>query len=327
MEKGGIMGALFKLIPSATAMDSIPIKLHYLPMNQVLPARTHGFSKQRMVVVPEPVWKRLGNHPLLKGIRVTDAGFFPKASGHLVCRNNGADTEILIACVEGEGSVQINDCDFSVRPGNLVWIPSKTAHRYTTSRLNPWTILWVHFTGSEIECWRKLIFGETSGPVCRIPVECIGELSLDRIHATLEKGYSLLNLIEAATAMRNSLGLLAKCCQQSGFTLSARSRVASSIEKLRNNCTLTHRIDELAAQTGISVSHFSAIFKKETGFSPIDFLIRQRIQYASQLLVTSQEPISVVATIVGYDDPYFFSRSFRKIMGCSPRAYRTQNRS
>ena len=303
-------------------MDSIPINLHYLPMDQVLHTKTHGFSKQRMVVVPSPVWKRLGTHPLLNDLRVTDAGFFPKALGHLVYRPKGTETEILIACVAGEGIVRIEGEEFSVHLGDLVWIPSRMAHRYASSRQNPWTILWVHFTGPDLGAWRSLIFGEALGPVCKIPVDRIGELSLDRIHATLENGYSLLNLVEAANVLRHSLCTLARLCNRPGSTLSARSRVVASIEKLRNNCRITLRINELAVQAGVSVSHYSAIFKTETGFSPIDFLIRQRIQLAAQFLVTSIETVSSIALSVGYADPYYFSRSFRKIMGCSPRTYR-----
>lgn len=77
-------------------------------------------------------------------------------------------------------------------------------------------------------------------------------------------------------------------------------------------------------QSGISVSHFSTLFKKETGYSPLDFLIRQRLQHAARLLATTQEPIASVSAAVGYEDPFYFSRSFRKIMGCSPRTYRSR---
>lgn len=304
------------------AIDSPLINLHYLPMNQVLQTKTHGFSKQRMVVVPSPVWKRFEKHPLLNGLRVTDAGFFPKASGHLVYRAKGTETEILIACLAGEGVVQINEESFSVRPGDLVWIPSRMAHRYASSSQNPWSILWVHFTGPELEAWHLMIFDKASEPICQIPANRIAELSLDHIHATLEKGYSLLNLVEASNALRYSLCVLARLCHRSGSTLTARSRVVASIEKLRKSCKLTLRIDELAAQAGVSVSHYSAIFKKETGFSPIDFLLRHRIQLAAQYLITSMETVTAIAASVGYDDPYYFSRSFRKIMGCSPRFYR-----
>ena len=83
-----------------------------------------------------------------------------------------------------------------------------------------------------------------------------------------------------------------------------------------------HRLEELAVQAGVSSSHYSTLFRKQTGFSPLDFILRQRVQHAASLLATTPDSITAIASAVGYEDAYYFSRCFRKIMGCSPRAYR-----
>jgi AraC-like DNA-binding protein len=296
-------------------------------MEKCYSIKAHGFTGQRMVVVPKPVWNRMETHRLLQGLRVTDAGFFPKASGHSVHRSKGAPTHLLIACLEGEGIVFTGQKKLGAKPGSIFWLSPDTPHYYEASVKDPWSILWVHFTGEEAPAWRALLFdgGESDG--CHVPADQIGSLSLDRIHSILENGYSLLNLVDATSALRFSLGMLIRIREQPGSTRSARLRVAVSAEKLRSDWRHLHRIEELAIQAGVSVSHFSTLFKKETGHAPIDFLIRQKIQHAARLLATTQETIVSISAAVGYEDPFYFSRSFRKIMGCSPRNYRTQSRS
>jgi len=287
--------------------------------------KSHGFHGQRMVVVPQPVWKRMEKHPLLQGLRVTAAGFFPKAKGHCISRSGGIPTHLLIVCLEGRGKVQTGSKEHSANPGDVFWLSSGAPHAYSSSEKDPWSILWVHFTGEESLSWRELIFERIDGEACNVPAEQLGSLSLDRIHGILENGYSLLNLADSASALRHSLGMLVRLREQPGSTRSARLRVVASVEKLRSDWRHLHRIEELAMQAGVSPSHFSTLFRRETGHSPIDFLIRQKIQHAARLLTTTQEPIVSVSESVGYEDPFYFSRTFRKIMGCSPRDYRLQN--
>lgn len=308
-------------------MDNPTKELHYPPMKVAHVKRPHGFPGQRMVIVPFPTLKRIQHHPLLKASMVTGAGFFPNAEGHSIVRPKGVASHLLIACLAGAGSVSTASREYQAKPGDIFWLPRDSPHCYESSPKNPWSILWVHFIGEEAPSWRNLVFDTDQSDACNVPVDQIGSLALDRIHNILENGYSLLNVVDATSALRFSLGMLARLKLQSGATPSARLRVSSSIEKLRSDWSHFHRIEELAIQAGVSVSHYSTLFKKETGFSPIDFLIRQRIQHAARLLATTQESIASVSASAGYEEPYYFSRSFRKIMGCSPRDYRAQSRS
>jgi len=88
--------------------------------------------------------------------------------------------------------------------------------------------------------------------------------------------------------------------------------------KLRNEVTL----NELAATAKLSVSHYSLIFKRKTGYSPLDYFIHLRIRNACHLLDFTTMKIKDIATNSGYIDPFYFSRVFSKIMGLSPLSYR-----
>ncbi len=83
-----------------------------------------------------------------------------------------------------------------------------------------------------------------------------------------------------------------------------------------------HRSADLARVAGLSPDYFSRLFRKSFGLSPRDWLLKQRLQHAADLLLDSEWRISEVATRLGYPDLYLFSRQFRKEFGRSPREWR-----
>lgn len=86
---------------------------------------------------------------------------------------------------------------------------------------------------------------------------------------------------------------------------------------------LEKRVDlpQLAAQFPLSYERLRKIFKKQTGYSLADFRIRKRIELAQALLEHRQLPVKQVAQMLGYADPFTFSRQFRKFTGRAPSSY------
>lgn len=80
-------------------------------------------------------------------------------------------------------------------------------------------------------------------------------------------------------------------------------------------------LSQLAAMSHLSKNRFSACFLKAYGMRPMSFLIAKRLECAQELLQTNML-IKDIAQAVGYDDPLYFSRLFKKHYGCSPQAAR-----
>ncbi|MGI6402737.1 MAG: AraC family transcriptional regulator [Oscillospiraceae bacterium] len=78
----------------------------------------------------------------------------------------------------------------------------------------------------------------------------------------------------------------------------------------------------LAAEAYMSVNYFRTVFKQATGLSPIDYLNRKRIIKSLHLLQTENLPIREVAALVGIQDPNYFSRLFKKIIGYPPKYFK-----
>ncbi|HVV17313.1 MAG TPA: AraC family transcriptional regulator [Polyangia bacterium] len=81
-------------------------------------------------------------------------------------------------------------------------------------------------------------------------------------------------------------------------------------------------ITELSAAVGMSVDHFSRMFKRSTGLAPHQYLCDIRLEHAKRLLAEGRTPIIDVAYEIGYANPSQFSAFFRKRTGLSPSAYR-----
>ena len=83
-------------------------------------------------------------------------------------------------------------------------------------------------------------------------------------------------------------------------------------------------LDKLASIANMKKSQISYLFKKYTNKRPIDYLIQHRIRKALELLETTDLLICEVAGEVGYQDPFYFSRLFKKYTGISPTTLRSQ---
>nr|WP_295681991.1 helix-turn-helix domain-containing protein [uncultured Lachnoclostridium sp.] len=81
-------------------------------------------------------------------------------------------------------------------------------------------------------------------------------------------------------------------------------------------------LEEVSRQVNISPYYFSKVFKEETGINFIDYLTELRMKVAKQLLLESEKSMKEIGIMVGYSDPNYFSRSFKKNVGKTPTEYK-----
>ena len=81
-------------------------------------------------------------------------------------------------------------------------------------------------------------------------------------------------------------------------------------------------LDDIASNMYLSPIYISKLFKEQTGDSPINYLISIRLKKAASLLKNSQLPIKEISSLVGYDNPYYFSKLFKKHFNITPKEFR-----
>lgn len=97
--------------------------------------------------------------------------------------------------------------------------------------------------------------------------------------------------------------------------------IEEAIAYIKRNYMNPLTLEELALTHTMNPKSFSYYFYKYTGFRPIDFVIQYRMERACELLKIGKYPIRDIAVSVGYPNPLYFSRAFKKKFGASPSVY------
>ncbi len=98
--------------------------------------------------------------------------------------------------------------------------------------------------------------------------------------------------------------------------------VRKTIEYVRANYAKEIKLSEIARQFGVTESYISRAFSKEMHFSFVHYLSKVRVESALELLKTTNLKIYEIAERIGYSNTEHFSRTFKKIIGQSPKEYR-----
>lgn len=263
--------------------------------------------------------------PILQGLYITDVGLFPQAAGHERTRPEGAEEYILILCRDGAGWYETTGFSGPVRSGQALWLPPGIAHSYGADSTSPWSILWVHFTGQDADYYNRLV---PSGrpPLLSLPLPVLRDLEglFSEIFTRFHRGYAPRSISYASHLLRHILGRLFFDNPEflAGDHQPMRPALEQVIDYLLANLNKPHPLKELARRGGLSVPHFSAVFRSHFGRSPMSYLVHLRMKEACRLMDSTTLSIKEIAPQVGYNDPLYFSRVFHRIMGFSPRTYR-----
>lgn len=281
--------------------------------------KADGFKDEKYIIIPTESFADYAEHPLVRTLYPTDVGFFPKASGHYRERKEGADQYILIYSIDGKGTIEVEGEVYSIEKSEVFCIPCMKGHRYYADENDPWSILWVHFKG------------ENTGyfPIQEPHIVNINSRNSDSrlimlfnlLFRVLKRNYTLGNFIYISQVL--SLILSEVYFREKVDESSVQDRhVTMVIRFMYENLTRSLTLNELSDKVQLSRSYLNSIFKTQTGRSPMEFFIHLKMQEACKLLKNTNMYIYEVSSSLGYEDQYYFSRIFKKVVGISPKDYK-----
>ena len=291
--------------------------------------KKEGFEGQKLIVLPQKIHSGfLMKDAITRQIYITDIGYYPKANQHYIERPNGVNQHIIIYCVEGRGWVTINKKRMDISPSHFIVIPARTPHRYGALEGDPWTIYWVHFKGDIATYVVNLI---TNNSQNYLPYLSYNENRIklfEEICYNLERGYSADNLRYVNMIFYHFLSslLYEEKYNRAGNTQD-KDAISLTIEMMQQKIHSNPTLNDFAAFSHLSVSHFSSMFRTRTGFSPVEYFNHLKVQHACQALAFTPKAIKEIADDLGFSDQYYFSRIFSRFMGMSPSEYRHRNKT
>ena len=276
-------------------------------------------------ITPAFMLAHLQHNLLTRACYPTAFGYYPVAKGHSMERIQPKDN-LMMYCVEGCGYVTIDNIQNTVRQGDVLLLQEGKHHHYFSDSQHPWTIYWLHFDGLQTQQLIEEFDFSTDQVLVSVGLQPLLISDLKRLLSLRQSGYRPSVFNYAAALTRQILYFLAlqirsmNTLQRHNFNLDALHSLM--LENINSDINL----DMLAASTQLSRHHFATKYKKLTGISPIKHFIHLKMERACYLLDTGSYSAKEVSAQLGYNDPLYFSRIFKKVIGLSPSEYRRQQR-
>ena len=251
---------------------------------------------------------------------VPRAGHLVAGTKHHIKRDHFPGHE-LILCLRGSGWTRIDGHLHKVEQGDLVWINCHHPHEHGAVPEDPWEVYWLRIEGPRLAQISEML-GVRGSPVIRgLDLDEACRLFTELFEMLAGKSPGAPARIHAHVAQVLSLAFNAR--QQSGSVPpEIPVPLQRSVERMKLFYFEPHSVESLSQAAGLSPTHFSRLFKKSFGTSPIDWLRRERISQAKRRLVDTKDAIKEIAEPVGYNDRYFFSKDFKKHTGLTPNQFR-----
>ena len=261
--------------------------------------------------------------PLTSTLLPCAIGIQPQARGQSVCRPQGDWNYTLLFCRDGAGMVEMTAGSQRLGPGMFALLQPGEYHAYAADGVKPWSIYWVQFCGSQADEYFRLIT-EGGRKRSRSVMVAPGVIQgFERILSLYSDDQSYRCLVQASTLLHGILGEL--MCQQeraARATLSGEERVRQTISLIEESLHRAVGIDELAAAANMSPSYFAAQFRQRTGENPRTYINKLKIARACEILARDDLKVEVVARHLGYQDPFYFCRVFKRLTGETTSGYR-----
>ncbi|MBO3282967.1 helix-turn-helix domain-containing protein [Paenibacillus sp. FSL M8-0228] len=285
--------------------------------------KADGFEGEKLYVVPPYILDKLNMNPLTKNLYITDIGCFSHARHHFRERMHGCDSHIFIYCTSGKGWIRTKDgLTIDMTERGFAYIPRDMPHAYGADHRDPWTIYWFHLKGDQMDDFIALFEPfKTYISISASDGVKLLELFHQCYDLLLNKSYSIIHLVQVSQTVRYLLSFVVSVAFRKEDS-TYQSHVDKATRYMSEQLESTVSLEQLSRHVQVSKQHLNLIFKQSTGYSPVDYYLRMKIQRASQLLDLTNASIKEVSIQLGFRDPYYFSRLFKKIMGCSPLEYR-----
>lgn len=253
--------------------------------------------------------------------------FYPICTGHHIylkgysLRRNSYDSFLVMFIQSGSLTVEYEDQSENATQGQFVLLDCYAPHAYYSDV--GWECIWCHFDGPLARKYYELVTA-TMGHV----------FTLTNPYPVFERLNSVLRMFAGGTFLSEPLisqyltdVLTAFITESSKGSLSFEDSSAAqrAVSYISEHFAEPVSTQMLAKYTSLSQYHFIRVFKKETGFTPYEYLLNTRISAAKYYLRYTELTIKNICFSTGFSNVSVFCTTFKKNTGLTPGEFRTAN--
>lgn len=256
----------------------------------------------------------------LSGLRIFRVGYLPGRTGRR--HDHVCQTWALAYIVGGRGFYQLRGyAAQNVPAGSLILIPPGQLYDYGPDPGHYWDEYYVRFDGPRVSEWMSSGYFE-AGTVARVGIHHGWKFKFEAIAECLASG--LPNKADRAALLLESLlyEITETLDGQSPKPGQVNERIDAILDDISSRVFQRFDANALALSHHMAVSTLRALVKQQTGFSLGEYVNIVKITEAKRLLRSTDIPVNEIAFKLGFDDPAYFSRLFRKHTGVSATTFR-----
>ena len=250
---------------------------------------------------------------------------YSKKHAHMLHKHSGILELLYIA--EGEGRYIVGNRNYVVRSGDLVICNAETVHGEAPFQEHSIQTYCIALSNLNLEYLPKgTIIERAKKPIISLgkfehliatTMPIIYELFAEKKNYILCKQLAISILMVVQTILKEHN-------LQNKFIVEQKNEnmVRKLTDYLDNNFTENITLEKLSETMHMSISHISHLFKRETGLSPMQYVIHRRIGEAQSLLAETDLPIKHIEEQLGFGSSCHLTAMFKKYVGLSPREYR-----
>ena len=245
----------------------------------------------------------------------------------------------LLLVENGDVNIRIDDRTYHLKEGEVAYIAPYALHACYKAESNSCSFLALVFRPEVIAPERTgALYDTYLAPVERGDIRLPEHMTHDgdwqeHVISLVRESrlYEYIPYDQSDLMLRSILfGIWSELYLHAGHGLKPQrsySRLEPALDYLYQNYQHPITIDELAAQVNLSISRFSALFRKEFHTSPVAYLLAHRLHQSCILLQATDMTVAEIAFACGFENLSNFNRQFRELNGCTPTAYRNEARA
>lgn len=279
--------------------------------------------KKRFLKLPAVAVEIQKNDPLTQDLYVVELSELLFSKKYTWENPTPIKHHLLLYCIKGESTLKLAKETVHLKQEQFCIIPKGFTFQLKIGNVEPTIFMTCQFDGSKSNILEQE-FGVVRDLVPSINNRIANRRILfDEIFNNLTRGYINFNTHYINFTFSHLLATFVFASKTSEDIQVEESPVTQqTIRFMEQNLNKKLTLKDISEEVGYSITYLSTIFKKETNYSPLSYFSHLKITQACEYLDHTKLKIKEVAFILGYSDPYYFSKDFQKKMGISPRAYR-----